>query len=176
MFSFIARFKHSQEMRESKDEILIGEIVLAMTQLGYTAIRFLADGGYQHVQFKPVQDPVINTLTIILDKKTGDGLIGQALLGSQAVLTFQLEVKNYLADPDDLVNMFRTDLQNIFKMPLLGDIRLNHQLNSVFATKKAIINIDDYLIAMGKPANLLRELISQNIQQLREKAQAYKKA
>jgi len=40
MLSFLSQFKHNQEMRESKDEILIGEIVRGMSRLKAPATGF----------------------------------------------------------------------------------------------------------------------------------------
>ncbi len=176
MLSFLSKFQHRQEMRESKDEILIGEIVFAMTKLGCPAIGFHADADWQAVTFKPRNDPVLHTVSIILDRKTGDSALQQALLGSKATLTFQAEVKNYLADPDDLIHMYKTDLQNIFKIPLLGDTRLDHQLNSVLATRKRIIDLDNFILKGAESSERLKQLLDSTIAELREKLTQYKKA
>ena len=131
MFSFLSRFKHQQEMRESKDEILIGEMVLAMQRLGAPAIGFRADAGLQYVRYKPISDPVLNSVVLTLD-------------------------------------------QNIFKMPLLGEIRLDHQLNSVLATKKVIIDIDQYILNPEAQTRLYN-LLGSTIHELREALRRYKK-
>lgn len=162
-------------MRESKDEILIGELVRAMARLGCPAIRFNADAGAQFVQFKPRNDEILHSITVLLDRKTGDSALVSALVGNKAVLTITAETKNYLADPDDLIHMYRTDLANIFKMPMLGDVRLNHQLNSVLATKKLLIEIDDYILKGEESAQRLVRDIQSIVGELRAKLQPYKK-
>lgn len=174
MLSFLSRFQHRAEMRESKDEILIGELVLAMAKLGNHPIHFHAHDDRQAVVFKPVGDPVLHTIAVILDRKTGDSVVQQALIGSKATLRFQAEVKNYLADPDDLIQMYKTDLQNVFKMPILGNVRLDHQLNSVLATRLHMIDIDKYILKEGS-RDRLHELMTQTIAELREKLEQYKK-
>ncbi|NJP04431.1 MAG: hypothetical protein HC837_01740 [Chloroflexaceae bacterium] len=176
MLSFLSQFQHKQEMRESKDEILIGEIVFAMTRINYVAITFHAHDDRQAVTFKPKDDPMLHSLTIILDRKTGDSAIGQALMGSKATLTFQAEVKNYMADPDDLLHMYKTDLKNMFKLTIAGQIKLNHQLNSVLATKKLIIDVDDYILKGETSSKKLQETIQAMIGELREQLVPYKKA
>jgi hypothetical protein len=176
MFSLIAKFKHSQEMRESKDEILVGEIVRAMARLGHPAIGFQADAGYQAIRFKPLADPLLNSLIVILDRKTGGSMLQEAILGSKATVTVQAEIKNYLADPDDLIRMYRTDLQNIFKMPFLGEVRLDHQLNSVLATKKTYIEINDYVLKGEEGVVRLTQFLTALISELRGKLAPYKKA
>ncbi len=176
MLSFLNQFKHGQEMRESKDEILVGELVRAMARLGFPAFGFRADSGDQWIKFKSLRDPMLNSVTIVVDRKTGGSMLQQAIIGSKATLAFTAEVKNYMADPDDLIKMFRTDLQNIFKMPMLGDVRLDHQLNSVLATKRMLIDIDDYILKGDESIARMMQLAQGVIGELREKLAPYKKA
>ena len=176
MFSFLSNFKHGQEMRESKDEILVGEIVRAMARLQCPAMSFMATTGQQNVRFKPLSDALLHSVIITLDRKTGGSALQQAVLGSKATITIQAEVKNYLADPDDLVKMYRTDIANIFKVPMLGDVRLDHQLNSILATKKNLIDIDAYILKGEESAQRLSQLLSGVIGELRQKLAPYKKA
>jgi hypothetical protein len=176
MFSFLSQFKHSQEMRESKDEILVGEIVRAMSRLQAPATGFFAGTGEQTVRFKPLNDPLLNAVVITLDRKTGGSALQQAIVGSKATVTVQAEVKNYLADPDDLIHMYRTDLANIFKIPMLGDVRLDHQLNSVLATKKVMIDLDQYILKGEESAQHTTQLLNSILTELRQKLAPYKKA
>jgi hypothetical protein len=175
MLSLLSKFKNSAEARESKDEVLIGEMVFAMAHLGCPAIGFHAGTDLQYVKFKPVKDGVLYSLTIVLDRKTGDSALQQAVIGSKATLTFVGEVKNHLADPDDLVAMFRTDMANMFRNPWMGDIKLDHQLNSVTATKKQIIDIDRFLGADPASREQLSQMLRGTMLELREKLVPYKK-
>jgi hypothetical protein len=175
MLKFLNQFQHKQEMRESKDEILVGKMVAAMARLGYPAIGFHAHSDYQAVTFRAKDDEILHTVVIILDRKTGGGAISEAVLGSKATLRFQAEVKNRMADPDDLLHMYRTDLQNIFKIPMLGDVRLDHQLNSVLATRQCIIEIGKYILEKDKDGEQLSTLLQETIAELREKLKDYKK-
>lgn len=176
MFGLMAKFNHKAEIRESKDEILVGELVRAMARQRYTAIQFRADEGRQRVKFRALGDAVLDHVYLVLDRKTGTGMVSAALLGSKATLTISAEVKNYLADPDDLVQMFRTDLANIFKLPILGGIKLNHELNSVFATTTLVIEIDHYLFKGETGTQALMGLLNQKIAELKERLAPYKKA
>lgn len=175
MLSMINKFKNNAEARESKDEALIGEMVFTMAHLGCPVIGIKSGGDLQYVRFKPVGDSVLYSFTIVLDRKTGDGVLQQAVLGSKATLTFVAEVKNHIADPDDLVAMFRTDMANMLRSPWFGDVKLDHQLNSVTATKKQLIDIDDYADADGADRDRLRQLLQGTMQELREKVAPYKK-
>jgi hypothetical protein len=176
MLGILNQFKHKQEMRESKDEILVGEIVRAMARLGCPAYGFATDITSQSVRFKPKADPVLHSIIVRVDRKTGGSMLGDAIMGSKAVLTFQAEVKNLLADPDDLIHMYRTDLQNIFKMPMMGDVRLDHQLNSILATKKVFIDLDQYILKGDEGVARTTQLIQQVVSELKGKLAPYKKA
>lgn len=175
MLSLISKFNNKAEARESKDEVLIGEMVCAMAYMGCPAINFRADNDLQYVKFKPVQDNVLYSFTIVLDRKTGDSVVQQAVLGSKATLTFVGEVKNHLADPDDLVHMFRTDMGNLFRNPWLGDVKLDHQLNSVTGTKKQLIDIDSYIGMSQESRQQLNQLLGATLNEIREKLVPYKK-
>ncbi|MFI0453600.1 hypothetical protein [Actinomadura sp. 6N118] len=175
MLQLISKFKNNAEARESKDEVLMGEMVFTMAYQGCPTIGFRAGTDLQYVRFKPVQDRVLHSLTIVLDRKTGDSALQQAVIGSKATLTFVAEVKNYVADPDDLVHMFQTDMANLFRSPWMGDIKLDHQLNSVTATKKQIIDIDKYTGANAESRELLKQLLVGTMQELRGKLVPYKK-
>src|SRR5688572_28743806 len=100
-----SNFRHKAEMRESKDEILIGEIVRAMARQGHVADQFVADDDLQRVRFR-MDDDVLSYVHIALYPKTGEGRIASALNGSNATLSVGGEVKNLLADPDDVVGMW----------------------------------------------------------------------
>jgi hypothetical protein len=176
MFSFLSNFKHKQEMRESKDEILIGEIVRVMNRLSCQAVGFQANNDFQSVRFRPGNQELFHSIIIQLDRKTGGGMLQAAILGSQATLLIQAEVKNYLADPDDLIAMYKTDIANIFKFPMLGDVKVNHQLNSIFGTKKILINIDNYILKGEETVNALTNLIVGIIEELEAKLKQFKKA
>jgi hypothetical protein len=175
MFGILANFKHAAEIRESKDEILVGELVRAMARQGYPACGFSASNDWQRVQFRTVGDPVLHQVHLTLNRMTGSSAISEALLGSQATLTVVAEVKNLVADPDDLIAMYRTDLANLFKMPALGGIKLNHEMNSVFATSTRYIEIGAYVMKGEAGADALVLLLDQQIDALRERLRQYKK-
>lgn len=176
MLNFLNRFAHKAELRESKDEIMVGELVRVASRLGWPTISFQAHDDRQRVRFLTVGDPTLHSLFVTLDRKSGSGALSEALLGSKATLAFSAEVKNRLADPDDLVSMFRTDLANMFKMPVIGGVKLNHEMNSVFATVTKIIEIGDYVGQGDAGISALRQLVETTVTELREKLVPYKKS
>lgn len=176
MFGILNKFAHKSEMRESKDEMLIGEIVRAMSRQGYVTIAFQAHDDRQRVRFYAPQDPFLNSVWITLDRKTGTGMVSAALIGSKATLEIKAEIKNKMTDPDDLVAMFKTDLANMFKMPVIGGVKLNHEMNSVFATVTKIIEIDNYVLKGDAGTQQLMSIISTTVGELSEKLRPFKKA
>lgn len=175
MLGMLQNFTNKAEIRESKDEILVGEIVRAMARQGHPSVSFAANDDRQRIRFKTVRDPLLESVFITLDRKTGSGALGAALFGSKATLTITAEVKNRLSDPDDLVKMYKTDFANIFKMPVMGGIKLNHQLNSVLATTTALIEIDKYVMKGDAGVEALTKLLSGTIDKLKEKLAPFKK-
>lgn len=175
MFGILAKFKHAAEIRESKDEILVGELVRAMARQGYPACGFSAQSDWQRVQFRMVGDPVLHQVYLTLNRMTGSSALGEAFLGSKASLTVTAEVKNLLADPDDLLAMYRTDLANLFKLPALGGVKLNHEMNSVFATTTAYIEIGQYVMRGEEGADALVRLLDGTIDKLRDRLRQYKR-
>lgn len=176
LIGLFAGMANRAELRESKDEMLVGEIVRAMARAGWPAVAFRAHDDRQWVQFRTVGDPVVHNAYVTLDRKTGSGALSQALIGSKATLTIAAEVKNLLTDPDDLVAMYRTDLANLFKLPVMGGIKLNHELNSVFARTTTVIDLDQYLNQGEAGATALSTLLVGTVEQLKEKLAPYKKA
>ena len=175
MLSLFANMANKAEIRESKDEMLVGELVRAMARKKWPAIGFRASDDKQWVQFKCVGDPVLAYVYVTLDRKTGGSALQEAILGSKATLLIAAEVKNHLTDPDDLIKMYRTDLANIFKMPIMGGIKLNHELNSVFASTSTIIEIGKYVGTATPDVDGLSALIFGTVDKLREKVATYKK-
>jgi hypothetical protein len=176
MLGLLNKFNNKAEIRESKDEILVGELVRAMSRQGCPAISFRSDSDFQRVRFKCPRDPVLSSIYVTLDRKTGSGVISGALLGSKATLTISAEVKIYLTDPDDIVNMYRTDLANLFKLPVMGGVRLNHELNSVYATTALLIDIDNYVLKGEPGVQAFMGVLAQSTAALREKLTPYKRS
>ncbi|MEL6181186.1 MAG: hypothetical protein AAFS10_19675 [Myxococcota bacterium] len=175
LLSFFADRERKGELRESKDEMMVGEIVRAMSRKGWPTVSFRATDDFQRIKFRARGDAVLSSIYITLDRKTGSGAISAALLGSQATLYVTCEVKNYLADPDDLIHMYRTDLANLFKISW-KEVRINHEYNAILGTSKHVINIDNYIGKGDQGVQQLMQFLDGQIQTIRQKIQPYKRA
>lgn len=121
-----------------KDMVVFGEIVHIMDQKGYPCIGFHAGEGFKSGRFL-IQGPVLFALTIALDKK----------IAGKGLLSLTAEVRNKLADPDDMIAMLKTDFSNMFKIPLLGQIKVNHEYNTVYAKTTTLASISSYVESKG---------------------------
>lgn len=175
MFSILTQFARNAERRESKDEMVIGEVIRALSRKGWPTTGFWSTDDLQRVRFRTLGDPVLTNVYVALDRKTGGSALQEAILGSKATLGVTAEIKNYLSDPDDLVAMYKTDLQNLFKLPVMGGVRLNHELNSVFATTTQLVELGDFVGKGDEGARRLGALLDQTVGTLRDKLKGYKK-
>ena len=174
LLSFFADRERNAELRESKDEMMVGEIVRAMSRKGFPTVQFYSTSDFQRVKFKAIGDPTLSAIYLQLDRKTGSGALSAALLGSKATLHVTCEVKNFLADPDDLVAMYRTDLANLFKVSW-KDVRVNHEYNAIFGTTKQVIDIDHFVDTGEEGVRNLVALLDHEIARIREKIGPYKR-
>jgi hypothetical protein len=174
VLNIAANFRHKAEIRESKDEILIGEIVRAMARQGHIADQFAADADLQRVRFR-MNDEVLSYVHVALDRKTGEGRIASAVVGSKATLNVAGEVKNMLADPDDVVGMWKTDFKNIAKLGLKGNVKVNHEFNSIVGKTTDLIEIDKFVLKGDEGLQALIEHLEDRIGKVREELRKYKK-
>jgi len=174
LLNISGKFKHRAEVRESKDEILIGEIVRAMAHMGHRADAFAADGETQRMRFR-TRDEVLSYIHIALDRKTGEGRIASAVIGSKATLSVAGEVKNLLSDPDDVVHMWKTDFKNIAKLGMRGQVKVDHELNSIVGRTTDLVEIDKFVLEGDEGVQRLTEHLEERIGRVREALAPYKK-
>jgi hypothetical protein len=157
-------FQAYQEMT-SKDEMVFGEIIRMMIEQGRPMIGFQASEGYQSARFL-MNDEVLYSLQIILDKK----------VASISTLTFRGTCRNQMADPDDMISMFKTDFQNILKLPIFGQMKINHEYNSVHATTAGVRKLGDYMSQRTQVnRTLLEQDVTSKINDVREALRKFKK-
>jgi len=174
LLNISGKFKHRAEIRESKDEILIGEIVRAMAHMGHRADAFAADGETQRMRFR-TRDGVLSYIHIALDRKTGEGRIASAVIGSKATLSVAGEVKNLLSDPDDVVHMWKTDFKNIAKLGMRGQVKVDHELNSIVGRTTDLVEIDKFVLEGDEGVQRLTEHLEERIGRVREALAPYRK-
>lgn len=149
----------------SKDEMVFGELISYMIDQGRPMVNFSAAEGYQRARFL-MHDEILYTLEITLDKK----------IGSISTLNLKGTCRNQVADPDDMIAMFKTDVMNILKMPMFGQMKINHEFNSVHATVGSVRKLSEY---MASRTEVKREMlgadIEEKIKEVREALRKFKK-
>lgn len=174
LFNAMTNYAHKSELRESKDEIVCGQIVRALSYQGWRPYRIVADSDKQTLGFKLPGDDVLTAVYIMVDRKSGSGAVS-ATMGSRTVIGFTAEMRNKVTDPDDLATMWRTDFANLFKMPVAGEVRINHQLNTINARTYHLVNLDDYVSGSSVNTEPLVGWIVQQVNDLRERLRPLKK-
>jgi hypothetical protein len=174
LFNSMANHAHKSELRESKDEIICGEIIRGLSHRGWRCHRIVATSDRQQMGFKLPGDPVLSAVYVVVDRKSGSGAISQAM-GSKTLIGFTAEMRNKVSDPDDLATMWRTDLANLFKMPVAGEVRINHQLNAVNARTYHMADLDQYVSGHSVDAGQLVDWIVGQVDALREHLRPLKK-
>lgn len=174
LFNAMTNYSHKSELRESKDEIVCGELIRGLSHSGWRCHRLVADSGKQVMGFKLPDDEVLSAVYIVVDRKTGSGALS-AGMGSRTVMGFIAEIRNKLSDPDDLATMWKTDLANLFKMPVAGEVRINHQLNTVNARIYYVVNLDQYVTGTTVNTEPLVGWAIEQVNALREHLRPLKK-
>lgn len=167
IFNAMTNYAHKSELRESKDEIVVGELIRALSHQGWACHRITAHSDRQAMTFKIPGDPVLSAVHIVVDRRTGSGALSSAL-GSRTTIGLAAEMRNKTSDPDDLAAMWRTDLANLFKVPVAGQIRVDHQLNKVLARTHHLVDLDQYVQGTSVSAGQLVPWITQQVDGLRE--------
>lgn len=144
LFDTATSYQHKAELRESRDEILVGEMIRGLAARGWNPYRLVADSDRQAVGFKVPADPVISTYSLVVDRKGGSGMISQSV-GSQAVLGFAAEISNLVVDPDDLATAWSASSANLHKQPEAGEVRIDHQLKAIVARTHHLVHLDQYV-------------------------------
>lgn len=168
LFNAAAKFSAKSELRESKDEMLMGEIVQLLSHRGFVPDTFQSNDDRQRIRFRAGPDPVLHYLWVDLNRLTGGGAVSGKLVGSKATVRLIGEIKIKLTDPDDLVNMWRTGAANVLKMPLFGDVKLSHRVTSVTALSQQMVDIDDFVLKGDTSDRALDEWLVAKIAEVSE--------
>jgi hypothetical protein len=167
-------YAHKSELRESKDEIVFGEVVRGLSHHGWACHQVVAHGDRQQAGFKVPGHDVLSAVYVVVDRRTGSGAISQSL-GSKTTIGLAAEMRNKVSDPDDLAAMWRADLANLFKVPVNGEVRVNHQLNKVIARTNHLIDLDNYVQGTTVDASQLVPWLLQQVDNLAAHLRPHKK-
>ena len=153
----ITRFGHKSDLRESRDEVLVGELVRAMARQGHETDQFSATGDSQRVRFR-IADDVLTYVHLVLDRKTS------------TALTVAGEVRNHLFTPGELIDAWRTPAQSE------GEVEIIREANSVIGRTTEVINVDEYVLKGPLGVEPLVNLLQDRIDLVKVALRRYKTA
>ncbi|WP_423792699.1 hypothetical protein ACPB8Q_00415 [Methanocaldococcus indicus] len=174
MFKFLSELSHKRELNEAVDEIFIGVLINYMYKNNAYLIEILSDSQNNHsLTFKFKDNPVFYKLKITVSRKV-EGLASK-LLGSQTVLEFEAILRNEIVEPEDIIRMYQTDFKNMFKIPLFGNVVIDHDLNYIIARTKYIKDLNKYVSGENVDKEAIYNEIDKIIKTLEEHLKPLKK-
>ncbi len=176
LFDVVNKFNAKATIRESKDEMLFGEIIRSMSRRGFVADTFTAGEAEQLVRFRAPADDLLKYLWVGLDQWAGTGRMTSKVVGARASVRLNGQIKLELTDPDDLVEVWRTSAANVLKMPMLGQLKLEHQVTTVGARMTSQINIDDYVLRGDEGTQAMLAFLDARLAEIREALAPYQRA
>jgi hypothetical protein len=157
------KFKHKAEIRESQDEILVGEVVYLLSLQGWPCLGFAG----RDVRFRTLNDAVLHSLQVKLRQAAAAG----PAAGAPRTLALKAEVKNTLADPGDLLRQWSVEVP---RRARAGQVRLSHELGSVFAEKETPLDLEHYVLQGERGRRALNALLVGATHELREALKPYR--
>ncbi|WP_456419260.1 hypothetical protein [Methanocaldococcus infernus] len=142
MFNILREIKHSKELISAKDEIFVGELIRYMYKNGGYLINISSSEHSHNLTFK-FKNSKIYKLNVSVERKV-DGLASK-LIGSQTLLTLEVIKKKELIEPEEVIKMIETDLKNMLKVPLFGQVKIDHDLNYIKARTTYIIDLNKFI-------------------------------
>lgn len=157
---FPSRFLRTPELEDRADEILIGLVVAYFVGQGDPLYRIQIEGDQQKLRFRTQDDSVLHAVEINLRRINR---------GAEGSLTITAEIKNFLANPRDLLKLHE---QMPAQLPQPSGVKLFRQLNSVFAS----LQVEHVLGNLSEPESRLRltELLGSKVGHLRDVLRAYR--
>lgn len=168
MIELLARFRHRRVLREAEDEMFAGEVIRCMGHRGCPLVAVRAQEGAQLLRFLTPRDPLLFSLSFAMDRKTGSDFVTHGLIGSKATLRLMGEVRRSRTVPGQAVTMVRTDLANLLKVPLLGQVQVDHEMHRVFATVGHVVELQRFVRTGEEGRARLAELLEEKIAAIRE--------
>ncbi len=167
LFNAMSDFSPKSDLRESKDEIVCGELIRGLSHAGWHCHRIVADSARQVVGFKVPHDEVLSAVYIVVDGRSGAGSPTPGM-GGRTVMGFTAQMRNRASDPAELAAKWKADIANLFNMPVAGEVRIDHQLTTVSARTYHVVDLDQYVSTTSVEAEPLVGWVIEQVDALRE--------
>jgi hypothetical protein len=153
---------HRRELRESHDEIVLGEVIAAMAETGHSVVEIASDLDVQRVRFLEPGDVRRGGIRVTISRL---GATGRAVS-----LDVELERRTFFSSPDEIIHL----------RPPEGDPSLRRELNALIASATRRLPVEDLLQGLqqaGSGAALsgraeLRRALTEILSELRARVEA----
>jgi len=133
---------HRRELEESREEILIGEVIAWMAEAGYPVIGIASDVDYQRIRFRTPKDPVVHSVLVAVDRIHSTK--------HQASLMIRGEARVYASSPDEILST-HLKLEKMMAQPLKpGEWKVSRQTNTLFAATERTVHLTELLSDKGR--------------------------
>jgi hypothetical protein len=157
----IRQFQPGSELADSRNEIVVGEVIRAMARLGHPSVMFRIHDDRQQLRFRANANTGLSSIHVTVERPSGSGALSEAMFGNHIQLKVVAEVRQQLSHPAELL---RAALPSTLASP--QGIRVQRELSSVLAHTTRDIDIDQIVVATGGVGAPLVSLMRQTIREL----------
>jgi len=142
MRDLVKQFNPRSELRDSRNEIVVGEVIRAMARLGYPSVMFRIHEERQQLRFRAVGRTDLTSIMVTVERPAGSGVLSEAMFGNQVRLRMVAELRQPLSGPAELLAAarHRPDRDN-----RSDGVRVERELSSLLAHIERDIDLDAWL-------------------------------
>lgn len=137
MRDLVRQFQSGAGLRDSRNEIVVGEVIRAMARLGCPALVFRIHEDQQQLRFRTASRSDLSTVTVTVARPAGSGALSEAMFGNQVQLTVVAERRETLSAPGELLAAARRRPRTID-----GNIHVDRELLSLLARTTRTVDLD----------------------------------
>lgn len=163
MRDLIRQFQPRSELRESRNEIVVGEVIRAMARLGYPSVMFRIHDDRQQLRFRAVGRTDLSTVTVTVERPAGSGALTEAMFGNQLRLDVVAELRQRTTDPASLL---AAATRRPGPPPAGADVRVERELSSLLAHTTRTVDVDAMVGTGPRPDAPLTDLMRETIDTL----------
>lgn len=131
-----------RELVESREEILIGEVIAWMADAECPVIGIASDVDYQRIRFRTPKDPVLYSVLVAVDRIHSSK--------HQASLVLRGETRAYPTTPEAMLETSRKLERAAAKASEPNGLEFGRHINGLFATVKKSVSLSELLTETGR--------------------------
>lgn len=163
----LPEFAPKAELRDSKDEIVVGELIAGLLAHGWRCVRIVSAPQHHQLRFTLPSGDVLSAAHVAVDRRASSGLV-EAAGGAQTLLGFAAEMTSSDSGLERARRSLRENSPAAATPPIPGEVRVEHQVGSVIARTYHVVNLDDYVQGTNVGTSALVDWAKEQVDQLRE--------